>query len=116
MLGAAWIRRRDPRSTVAYVAPARAHALVVIGVEREHALEHLLGRGELTATPQAQAIAVEAPQEGAVVEPSPQQHAVEVGRQRQLADPHADLVVEERLFWIVVEFQVAEVRVGIDAA
>lgn len=101
---------------MAYVFPALAHALVVVGVEREHALEHLLGGGELSATPQAQAVAVEAPQEGTVVELRPEQHAVETGRQRQLADPHADLVVEERLLWIVVEFQVAEVRVGIDAA
>lgn len=46
------------RGFLPHVVPARAHALVVIGVEREHALEHPLRRGQLPEMPQAQTVAV----------------------------------------------------------
>lgn len=70
-----------PASAVAHVLPAEAHALVVIGVEREDALEHLLCLGELREPPEAQRVTVQATQERPVLDVTPGQKPVEAGGQ-----------------------------------
>lgn len=52
-----------PTSPVAHLVPAEAHALVVIGVEREDALEDALGLRQTPEAPKAKSVAVEAAEE-----------------------------------------------------
>ncbi len=68
-------------------------ALVVSGVQPEHAPEH--GRGFVSAvqSPEAQAVAVETAQEGAIVDQAPGEYSVEGIIQGELADSNPHLVV-----------------------
>jgi len=59
---------------------------------------------------------VQAAQERAIVDAAPEQDPVETWRQRQLADPQADLVMDQRALGCPAELEVAEERMGIEAA
>ena len=84
-----------PASSLADVVPARAHALVVVRVERKDALEDALRAGEVPEAPEAETVAMEAPQKRSVIDLPPLEEAIEAGGQRKLADPDAELVVNE---------------------
>ena len=66
--------------------------------------------------PEAQSVSMQAAQERAIVEAAPCEHAVEHIGKRQLADPHADLVVNERAHRGSIEQLASEVCVRVEAA
>jgi hypothetical protein len=73
----------------------------------------------LLEPPQAPATepeAVQAAKQGPVVDKAPRQQAVERFAERQLADATAYLVVSDRQRGVVVEVEVAKVRVSVEAS
>ena len=88
-------------------------ALVVGGVHPEHAGEDGGGFVEAIQAPEAEAVAVQAAEVRAVVDHGPPQDAGKVRTEGQLADPAADIVVAEGHFRPAVEFEVAQVGMGI---
>ena len=58
---------------------------------------------------------MQAPQERTVIDQAPRQHTVEVLPERERADRHSHLVVMQCLFGAVVELEVAEVSVRVEA-
>src|SRR3989304_756325 len=93
-----------------------AHALVVGRVEPEHPVERALGLLESIEAPEAQSEAVHAAEERPVVDMAPRQQAIEGVAQGQVADAKPRLVVTDRVRRPVVEDDVAEGRVGVQAA
>jgi hypothetical protein len=93
----------------------KTHALIVRRVEPEHPVEHPSGLLEPAETPAAQPKAVHAAQERPVIEAAPGQHAVELVAQRQLADTKSHLIMTNGLGGPIVEDEVAEVRMRIQA-
>ena len=91
------------------------HALVVGRIQPEHAVEDAPSLLEPAKAPEAQPEPMHAAEERPVVDPSPRQHALEAFAKGQLADPEPRLIVTDRVLGPVVENEVAEVRVGIQA-
>src|SRR6202041_3308930 len=93
-----------------------ADALIIRRVEPQQPVKNTLGLLEPFQSPQAQPEAVHAAQERAVVEPSPGQQAIGEAAQREFADPQSHLVVAHRIAGDVVEDEVTEVSMGVEAA
>jgi len=89
---------------------------VVGRVEPEHPVEHALGLLEPIEAPEAQSETVHAAEQWPVVDMAPRQQAIEVVAQGQFADAKPRLVVTDRVRRPVVEDEVAEVSVGVQAA
>src|SRR5262245_66628537 len=70
-------------------------ALMVAGVEPQHLLEYRRGAATVSQTPRAQAGAVQAAEERAIVDVSPRQCSLEGRTERECADRHAHLVVPD---------------------
>ena len=51
-----------------------------------------------------------------IVDAAPRQHASEVVAKRELADPESHLVMTDRKSRVMIERQVAEMRMGVEAA
>jgi hypothetical protein len=91
-------------------------SLVVGRVEPQQRPAQLVRFGEVLKASGVERQAVEA-EEGAVVDPSPADHAPEVLRQRALRDLHAGRVMRLRRRRVVLlEREAAQVRVRVDAA
>ncbi len=67
-------------------------------------------------TPETQSIAVHAAQKRTVVDKAPRQHAGKVVTQRQLADAQTDFVMPDGILGMVVKDEIAQMRMGIEAA
>lgn len=85
-------------------------------LEPQQPVKNTLGLLERFQSPQAQPEAVHAAQERAVVEPSPGQQPIGEAAQREFADPQSHLVVAHRIAGDVVEDEVTEVSMGVEAA
>jgi len=72
-------------------------------VEGEYSLEHRQRLRGLVEAPKAESIAVQCPQEGAVVKATSGQQAIEAGAQREFADANRDVVVGHGILRPVVE-------------
>ena len=57
-----------PAATTARVIPAESSALVVVGIQRQQALEHMLGFRKLLETPVAQTMAMQTAQQRSIVD------------------------------------------------
>src|SRR5208337_1627190 len=104
-----------PGLSLLHVRELCAHALVVVRVEPEHAGKYLLRVPQAAEAPQAEAVAVEAPEEGAVLYNPPGKEAAEVLAEGELPDLHPHVVVTDRRVWIMIEREVPEVGVGVEA-
>ena len=106
-----------PRCGGGDVGQQRACSLVVGRVEPQQRPAQLVRFGEVPEAPGAERQAVQAAEEGAVVDPSPAEHATEVLRQRAFRDSHAGRVMRLRRRRVVVlEREASQVRVRVDAA
>ena len=68
-----------------------SHSLVVRRVEPEHPVKDTLSLVKTSQAPQAQPVAAHASQKRAVVDVTPQEHAVETIAEGQFSDTKADL-------------------------
>ena len=93
-----------------------ARALVVAGVEPQQLAEDSGGGVAVPQSPGTEAHAVQAAQARAVVDEAPREDAIELLAERERADAQADLVVALRFGGRAVEHEVAQVRVGVEAA
>ena len=94
----------------------KSGALIVRGIQPEHAGENAGGFIESAKTPETQTISVQATQKWPVIGITLGQQTVETGAEGYLADCQPDRVVADGVLRKVVELQIAEVRVGIEAA
>jgi hypothetical protein len=62
------------------VLPAESDALIVIGIQREDALEDLLRFRSAPELPQAEPVSMQAAKVRAIVDSTPEEHAVEARR------------------------------------
>lgn len=92
------------------------HTLVVVWIEPEHTGKHLLCLPEASEAPHAEAQAVEAPEEGPVLDKPPGKETPEVLTQGEFSDLHPHIVVTDCRIGIVIEREVPEMGVGIEAA
>ena len=75
-----------PGLSLLHVRELGAHALVVVRVEPEHTGEHFLCLPQAAEAPHAEAVAVEAPEEGAVLGKPPGKETTEVLAEGELPD------------------------------
>src|SRR5450759_2827415 len=107
---------RFPSPSGTHFADQETYALVVRRIEPEHPLEDALGLFEPTKAPATETEAVHAAQQWSVVDVPPRKQPVEMVTERQLANPKPDLVMTECNRWVMVELEVAEMRMGIEAS
>ena len=84
-----------PRLSLTYVIDEEAYTLVVCRVEPEHAGKHCIGFFDAAEPPEAETVAIQAPEERAVIDVPPGKKPFEVFSEGELADPHANLVVTD---------------------
>src|ERR1035441_1432410 len=98
------------------VVDEKPHALIVGWIQPEHAVEDAPSLLEPAQTPEAQPESIHATEKRPIVDQAPRQQAIEGFSKRQFTDPEPRLVVTNRILGPPVENQVAEMRVGIQAA
>src|ERR1035441_426068 len=94
----------------------KPHALIVGWIQPEHAVEDAPGLLEPAETPETQPESVHASQKRPIVNPAPRQQAIEAFSKGQFTDPEPRFVMTNRILGPPVENQVAEMRVGVEAA
>ena len=104
-----------PRRPCPNRSDQKTRALVVGWVEPQHPVEDAFYLVEATETPATQPEVMQAAQEWPVINEAPRQHAVEVVAQGQLADAKSHLVVTNGLGRPMLEDEVAQVRMRIQA-
>jgi len=105
-----------PGLSLFHVVEVKTHALVVRGIEPEHASKYFFRVPEPAEAPQAEAVAVKAAEERSVVRAAPGKKAVEVLAEGEFSDLHSYVVVTDRRIWIAMESEVSQVSVGVETA
>lgn len=105
-----------PGLSLFYVGDLVAHTLVVVGIEPEHTRKYLLCFPKAAEAPHAETVAVQAPEEGSILDEPLGKEAAEVLPEGELSDLYSHVVVADGRVRIVIERQVPEVGVGVEAA
>ena len=105
-----------PGLSLFHVVEVKARALVVGGIEPEHAGKYFFRIPHPAEAPQAKTVAVKTAEERTVVCAAPGKETVKVLAEGEFSDLHPYVVVTDRGIGIAGEGEVAQMTVGVETA